>query len=567
MKSIKFLTGAAVSLALLAACEVEYPVVDILPDTIFEQSGMQDKETVSIYDTDKLVFNIVRTAGLSKTVDMQIQIDPQLLEEYNMLNNTNYELLSPSYYELPTAVELKAQTKNIQVVGSIRPSAMVQAEGLAAANNKILPIRIGNSSQEVEDQGSQMTVLLHPVVVDPLITPTVPRDAAQLEFVSIVPIAQTYTLVAKTNFNSVDLSQVHFEIDESKVAEYNAAHETDYVPLPSSYFKMGTVNDGTFVFDSENYTLNNTVTFDCYQIDGENTYLAPFVLKADGGYDVTTSAPVYVIVSKKNLIVSIRNASQNVNTTTGKGSIEIRLSTELADPQTVKVKYDKALIDAYNEEHETSYKTLDDVRLTFTEATFEPGETTAALTFEVEASDFAYESDKYLIPISIDIESMPEGTEIQENFGTRFVIFQKSLEGNYTKTVWGQEYTSGSARRLKPVIYREGSGCPAINRNYPENAMLTYAINYNDTWADGLIYFYISDDNFNGDPTKKVLKGFKDRPNAQSGKGYDEIKDEGRSYFDTVNESFHFDITVMDGYWSSQGGFPIQADLTNHKDL
>lgn len=568
MKSIKFLTGTAVALAMFTACDVEYPAVDILPDTIFEQSGIQDMETISIYDTDETIYTIVRTAGLSKGVNMQIKVDPALLAEYNELNNANYELLDSQYYSFPEEVELPAQVKTVEVPITLKPKALVSAEKLSGANNKVLPIRIADSTLPLEDSGSQMTVLLHPVIVDPLITVTVPREAAELEFLSIVPLKQTHTLMAKTNFRTIDLSKVTFELDASKVAEYNAAHQTDYVALPKEYFTIGTAAAGTFTFDSENYTLSNDVTFDCYQIDESNTYLAPFVLKNTAGYAVVESAPIYVIVSKSNLNVTIRNASQDISTNTGKGSIEIRLSSELVDQQVVKLKYDQSKIAGYNQTNGKSYKTLDASLLTMQDAVFAPGETSATMSFTINASSMAYESDTYVIPFTVDIDALPAGTVVPQDFSTRYVVFQKSLEGNYTKTVHGAELSN---RVINNKIYRQGSGCRAINTgyfgNYPENALLTYAINYNASWADGLLYFYISDENYNGDPTKKVLKGFKDRPNDNSGRGQDPITDEGKSYFDTVNESFHFDLFILDAANAANGGMPVQVDLTNRTGL
>ena len=93
-----------------------------------------------------------------------------------------------------------------------------------------------------------------------------------------------------------------------------------------------------------------------------------------------------------------------------------------------------------------------------------------------------------------------------------------------------------------------------------------YAFQYNEVWADGLIYFDILvDDNgefqtVGGKANQLKLGNFMDRPYAVW-QGYDQIIDEGESYVDTETGIVHIDLMVLDNAYKAVGGFPIQVNF------
>ena len=75
-------------IVMMFACEAELSPITIIPDPVFDKTGLYTVNTISIYEEQETVVNISRIYGLSKELDLTIGVDETLLTEYNNLNGT-----------------------------------------------------------------------------------------------------------------------------------------------------------------------------------------------------------------------------------------------------------------------------------------------------------------------------------------------------------------------------------------------------------------------------------------------------------------------------------------------
>lgn len=561
---MKRLIIRAISLAGLvgfAACEVDYPEVNIKPDPVFEASGMQTLSTISIYDKVDTQVNITRTAGVSQKMEMTLTVDEALLEEYNTLYGTSYEMLGEQYYALPETIGFEPQTKETGFTVALRPQALVAAEGLEAANNKVLPVRISDTSVPTEDLGSQMTLLLHPEIIVPRVEVEIPREQPRLQFISSIELPQSIELTAETNFTTLEVDKLAYVPVESEVAAYNEANGTAYKYLEPRFYTISGE-----MFDAEKQLFSSTITFNGFELESAEGYeendifLLPLQLKSDS-YDIVQRKTIYVAVELSELRVWLAKGGKTESSSTGEGQITVQMNSLLDEPQPINLKYDPTKVAAFNEANGTSYATLpeDIVPMTF-ESLIPAGEQSGRVGYSIDISSMDYDTGTFLAPFTIERSAMIYEPTVDEERETVYVLIKKTLKGSYEKEIWGEEKSN---RVLVPKIYVAGEDNFAFSRNTTLNQK--YIINYNQNWSGGLIYFNISDETVEGYPTRRVLKDFCDRPNERTN-GYDQIVDSG-SWFDTETETFYFNLRVMDGGYGAQGGFGIEVYLRNRMDL
>ena len=548
MKRIFNILSTFVVLAALAACEAKLPPIVIHPDPVFDKNGVYPVNTVSIYETEETVITVSRVYGLSKEVVMTVGVDEALLEQYNALNGTSYELMPAEYYTIPETVKLDKTVKSIEVPVVMKPKALVAAEGLAKANNYVLPLSITQTSITLDEMGAASEVILLPNVVEPKFEVTVPEVNSTLSFIRGVPFTQDLAINSISNFTTIDPSKVTFTAAPEYVAQYNAANGTNYVLLDSKYY---TVNNGVLDAETMNYATN--VTFDCSSITSDDVFMLPLMMSSSS-YKVAQKLPVCVVVELTTLRMWVVNANDLV-VSTGNGEIKVEMNAPIAEKQPVNFKIDNSKVAEYNAAHGTSYLTMDAGKVTINATEITAGEKSVNLSYAVDMAGMEYDAaDKYLLPLVLDRSNIFSGTQVEGD--VIYVHPYRTLTVEYVKEVWGEEKSN---RRSKAAITTAQSFAgfrPSKHPNFPHK----YAFQYNEVWADGLIYFDILDETIEGDPTKLKLGNFLDRPYAVW-QGYDQIIDEGRSYVDTKTGIVHFDLMVMDNAYKEQGGFPIQVNF------
>ena len=548
MKRIFNILSTVVLLSALAACEAKLPPIVINPDPVFDKNGVYPVNTVSIYETEETVITVSRIYGLSKEVEMTVGVDQALLDQYNALNGTSYELMPSEYYTIPETVKLERTVKSIEVPVVMKPKALVAAEGLAKANNYVLPLSITQTSITLDEQGAASEVILLPNVVEPKFEVTVPEVNSTLSFIRGVPFTQDIAINSISNFTTVDPSKVTFTAAPEYVAQYNAANGTNYVLLDSKYY---TVNNGVLDAETMNYATN--VTFDCSNITSDDVFMLPLMMSSSS-YEVAQKLPVCVVIELTTLRMWVVNANDMV-VSTGNGEIKVEMNAPIAEKQPVNFKIDNSKVAEYNTAHGTSYLTMDAGKVTINATEITAGEKSVKLSYAVDMSGMEYDAaDKYLLPLVLDRTNIFSGTQVEGD--VIYVNPYRTLTVEYVKEVWGEEK---SDRKSKPGITTAQSFAgfrPSKHPNFPHK----YAFQYNERWAGGLIYFDILNETIAGEPTKLKLGNFLDRP-CDVWQGYDQIIDEGRSYVDTKTGIVHFDLMVMDNAYKAEGGFPIQVNF------
>lgn len=542
----KILTGLLFPvLTMLAACEFEHPEPAIFPDPVFGRTGLQQFVTNAIYEDYLVELPVARTCGLSQEVTLDLSVDAAVLDEYNEQYGAAYTLLGSDFYSLPASVTFPADVKEILVPVTFHPGALVSALGLEKANRTILPVRISGSSVPTEESGTLGRVLLAPVVSEPKIGVVIPETAPELSFISTNPLTQDIVLTAAANFTTLDVAKVAYVPVMDKVAEYNAANGTDYLPLPENTF---TIRED--VFDPEAKEMKSTITFDCAKIGGIGTYLLPVELVQTGRlYNIGTSGPVYIVIHLTELKIKANDGGKIVTTATGKGTLKLSINTPMPDEIAVGLSYDASKVDAYNRENGTDYKTIDASKIRVTASAIAAGNTSCDATYEIDILDLPYDADKYLVPLSIDPSVLMPGTTVEEP-STVYVEVNKTLAGDYFSELWtplvpGSEDWSS---KLVPGarIYRSGENGKTSN-----NGMKYYFIYGGAGWMDGIIFFDISDEPMPGHDNCVKLINFQDREQLDESTGqytgFDPITN--NSYLDLTTGAIVIDC-VIEGYWT-----------------
>lgn len=545
MKKFIKILSSAVLLYALYACEAGLPPIVIHPDPVFDKNGIYRLNTISIYDEEETVITVSRVYGLSKEVEMSIGIDMALLDEYNKLNGTQYELMPAEYFTIPESVTLKSLSKTAELPVMICPKAMADKFGLEKANNYAIPISILGSSFELDEKGAAAEVIILPQIVNPEVNVVLPDTDSRLNFIKGVALSQDIVLNSQVNFTTIDPSKATFEADVQAVAEFNEDNGTDYKLLEPEYY---TVKNG--VFDEENMNYAVTVSFSCHNLPDEDMRILPLKMKS-GIYGVNQKKPIYILVHLNILKIWVAGSGNVMTTHTGKGAVTVELNAPIDQNQPVDFYVDNTKVGEYNAANGTGYSTLDPSCVSISATAIPAGEKSVRVSYTVDMKGMEYDSDElFLVPLVLSREGLYQGTEVEGD--VIYICPDKSLEIPYIKTVWGEEKSN---RKTKGAILHSNL------RPSKNPAKQKYAINYNEVWADGLIYFNILDESVPGYPERLKLGDFVDRPYDRAD-GYDKIIDNGNSYVDTETGIVHFDLKVMDNAYASQGGFPIQIDLT-----
>lgn len=529
-----------VLLPFMASCEYEYPMPMVSPDLGFASSGLQVYDTNSEYEDAIAVVKISRTYGVSKEIEMTIAVDEALVSEYNALYSADYGVLHSKYYSMPSTITFPANTKEVDVAVRINPHAMVADLGYEDANNLILPIKLVSANVEAEYPSSSNTVLLTPQIAAPMITVDA-SVSTTLSFLTSVPLTQQVNIKSLSNFNTVDVSKVSFEVDIDKVEAFNTEHGTDHIIVPTGYF---TIQED--VFNAETMEMTSVVTFDCSTLDDSKTYILPLTLQQTAAYGITQDETIYIVVTLTDLRVWPQQGGNLLPIGGGQGTVELRVNSPLLEDLMVPMYYDEAKIATYNAANGTSYQSLQASKVSTSVGQITAGGITGSLSYELAISDLGYDDGNiYLIPLTIDSDALSLGAQVTDN-PTVYLRLAKTITGTYTREEIGytqHEDNSQNNNSKFNTLIRLVNGTTVPTSTTGRNQK--YAINYDTGWSDGLLYFNLSTEEMAGKPGCYQLIDFQDRP-----QGYDPITDHG-SYFDSNTGDIYFNMSIL-GYWSTR---------------
>ena len=547
LKMKKIFSAIILSGLMLASCDFQHPVPNVLPDPVFDVRGLQEYDAISIYEEVPVDLSFSRVFGVSKEITINLAVDESLLTEHNTLYASNYTLMPEEYYECPESVVFYGNIKKDTMTVKVFVDKLVKEKGLEAANNMIIPVRMAEASMDVEDAASAGNVLIKMNIDTPKIEVNVP-ETKSLEFISAFPLTQTVQIAADANFTTLDTKKVSVVADETKVAAFNTANGTSHVILPAASYEIKGAT-----FDKETKQALIDVVFDCASLSDANTYILPLVMKQDGGYELTQDNPIYVVVSLTELKISVVGGGELVQKATAKGSMTASINSPITSDFAINFKYEPSKVAEYNAAHGTSYGAPDASKVKVTASAITAGELEGTVDFEIDWADKPYDDGELLL-LPLTLDGIKEGTQIVGET-TVYVELTKTLTGNWTVEAiepMKPAAVNGTWTALVGSTIWLADGKTPVNGvtkpvSNDAEAKQKYVFVYGGGWTDGLLYFNIDFENEIADkPGCYPIVDMRDRPD-----GNDTVTPYN-CYFDATNEEFHWDFTVT-GYWSPGG--------------
>ncbi len=254
-------------------------------DLAFDVFGYQQVNLYSVYGD--YTYNL--KVNSEETTSVSLVVDESVLDEYNDLYDTEYEILPADYYSFTSSVVLSGSSLEVPVTFDVKK--MLSELTNAQASNYMLPLVVDS---EVD------TLVVNETMCQALIHVNLSEATLFLEEPELLELADTMgvstiSLSAYYNFKDVDVDKVSIAVNESAVEDYNSDNSTDYLLLPSdSYTYTGVTPDienSKFTFDFEfdtkllsvnTYLLPLTVTSSLYKTDPETTLFCKIKITDSG---------------------------------------------------------------------------------------------------------------------------------------------------------------------------------------------------------------------------------------------------------------------------------------------
>lgn len=520
------------------ACEVEYDPIVILPDVMLENSGAVAVPSITIYENDVYTVNMTRTEGLSRAAAFDIKIDRTLIDEYNDLNGTSLELMPESYYTIEaTEIAFPEKTKEVGFPVRFKPSAIVAMAGsAAAAKNYVIPI-VCTPKDEVNSEEKYLNTLVYFSFDEPTVTVEAPAALQALSFIKGVPVERKLELKGSANFTTLETARLTVNASESMVADYNAKNGTDYELLPARFYS---IDRG--VFDIETLEFLYNITFSASEADPDKTFLLPLSI-GSSTYTVVQGNMFYVKVTAQEIQLTVSETDRYAAATTlaYQADIDVRLNGMLMEDVPVEFAYDPSLVAAYNSSRGKNYKTFDASKVKIEPVKIEAGRVKATAAAVVDMSAEAFESgNEYLLPFVLNTANLPQGTVLMSDHVV-YLRLKRTLCGR-----WSNLNTSDNN-----YLYKVAGIDGWENDNWMRSTTLPSDTNVNGvafpykncyyTWDRGF-HWRICDENYNGDPKKRVVQMF------SRASGYSAEQDQlaamidHGSYFDMETGRVFFDV-------------------------
>ncbi|MBO4340934.1 MAG: DUF1735 domain-containing protein [Bacteroidales bacterium] len=189
-------------------------------------------------------------------------------------------------YKLPASVSLTEQSPSSRIEVELYPGNMVVDMRKSPEKKWILPLKLASESGSVNKENSM--VLLNCSVLSPMVGWTSSDD--QIVTIDYKTLDYPVELkITKTEINRAAFSGSLEVLGEDAVSEYNTAHETAYLQLPSASYTLGALSfasgslDGSAVLQLSRTGLTSdveyllplrvkSVTSDLYELSDEVKY-------------------------------------------------------------------------------------------------------------------------------------------------------------------------------------------------------------------------------------------------------------------------------------------------------
>lgn len=541
-------------LIICASCDVSYNdgITDPnLPygfardiDPGFVTHGFQDVNTISIYDKYNYKVEYNRTYGISRELDIHIEIDEKALQDYNALYETNYQLIDSKYYSFPESISFEAKSKKMDFNVLFHPEKMVKELGLENTKKYVLPLKaIPVQTDGVIADSTKNSILLHVNISKPSVQ-VFSTELIGLEFVKNSGFDENVTVSGQLNFEGLDFNLISFGGSQEDVDFYNSKNGTNYTLLPQENYSFY-----DFTIDKDNVLqVNGLINGDNLGNDNEE-YLLPCVLKSSI-YEIKQEVPIYIVVKITDLLFTIDNAGGLIEAQAGgefyKGKLTVKQNSLIADDIDIIFEYKPELVTQYNAKNNTSYKVLDSNRLDISESKLIGGTRSINVPFAVNMLDNKLEDGVvYLLPFVLQKPSL--GSIQSEN--VVYVSLTKSLLGKYTveRLATFRERNFGKDIWLASECARAGDG------GFWDKAIAKaqYGFAVDIAWDRGyVVLFSITEEVFGNDSKLRKIELYSFLESI--GEGVNDIK-ENTSYYDTETGEVRLDFIGYESWLDKEG--------------
>lgn len=552
MKYIKYFLITCLVLTAYS-CEVSYNDDFIDPsktygtardmDPKFESNNLVDVTQISIYQSYEHSVTYKRTYGISRELEMNLNVDEKVLTNYNALFESQYKLLPAEYYDIPSSVAFGEKTASTKFVVTFYSEKLVKAVGLEEASNYVLPIRgIPATDEGVVADSASNVVLLHVQMLRPVVTVQIPNAPGKLDFVMDSGFDEEVTLTTQLNFTGFDKSLLAVSGKQEDVDVYNEANGTDYKLLPVANYQFSEMT-----VDKQNLlTINGKINAN--GLDDTYHYILPCRLSSSV-YTIEQTAPVYFIVNITELFVSIANGGKVVpnysnSLKTLVSNITVNLNSIVGVDINTNFIYDPSLVAQYNSENGTSYNVLDASKVSINDAVIKAGTKSVNVPYTLNVEGLGVETH-YLLPFVLQTDDIDFGSVT--GLTVIYIDYTKSLLGDYKL----EKLETSRQRNVLSTIW------PATQSTRGADPLWATAISKAQygLGADGDYYailFKVTDQDVDGKPGCKQIEIFTFLEAIEAFGGANKVSD-NKSYYNSLTGEIRIDFLGYESWNSLEG--------------
>jgi len=313
------ISAAAVALMPLAACDDDDTVdsYDVNYCYIYQpKSTYASVEYKANGDfmsglTDPLKVMPVRlTKPAPGNMQIEVAIDPSLIDEYNEAHETDYKMLQGA--EILNPVMTIAAGEYISAdsitIGFTDHSGFINQE-----SDLILPVVIRSANGAVISKSSRIFLTFNSTYKPNKMTVT---QTAKINAVTIMPGWQdevkklVITDCIKLSYEPYEEVTINLKIDQSKVADYNAANGTSYLAKNDATLESSVLTIGTDA-KSASFSINSG---DLSGVANGDSYVIPVVISSVSGGQIETdpeNSVVYVLLRSISRELTMSTGSYN----------------------------------------------------------------------------------------------------------------------------------------------------------------------------------------------------------------------------------------------------------------
>ncbi|WP_298645859.1 DUF1735 domain-containing protein [uncultured Proteiniphilum sp.] len=295
-----------VILSVGSACDESYRLHNMVDDQIYVLKPGLISEEMFLWDDYTYDFMVVKSGMGLQDAEVELQIDENLLAEYNISHNTNYQVLPQEYYNLKSkrlTFDKGEYRKSFQIGFDL--DAILELQN-SAEMQYVLPCKLSvlNASIGVADS-ARISSIIVPVIKRPYIQfdknyleiPAV--DLTRLGVAMDKRSQEEVQYFTEIEVNYPNRSGVAFtlEVDPALVEEYNEIHDTSFRLLP----------DAAYSFDKTQWKIRADLTYQplefkilkqgLYQGDSPlyGEYILPLRITSVSGHEINPEQSVLFV--------------------------------------------------------------------------------------------------------------------------------------------------------------------------------------------------------------------------------------------------------------------------------